>query len=33
MEKYLSLNITEAVAEVGACKAYVAECQIAPGKS
>ena len=27
MEKYLSLNITEAVAEVEGCKAYVAECQ------
>ena len=27
MEKYLCLNITEAVAEVEACKAYVAECQ------
>ena len=27
MEKYLSLNITEAVAEAEGCKAYVAECQ------
>jgi hypothetical protein len=27
MEKYLCLNIEEAVAEVEGCKAYVAECQ------
>jgi len=27
MKEYLCLNITEAVAEVEACKAYVAECQ------
>lgn len=27
MEKYLSLNMNEAVAEVEGCKAYVAECQ------
>jgi len=27
MEKYLSLNISEAVAEVKGCKAYVAHCQ------
>jgi hypothetical protein len=30
MEKYLCLNITEALAEVETCKAYVAECQKAP---
>lgn len=30
MKEYLSLNITEAVAEVEGCKAYVAECQKAP---
>ena len=27
MKEYLCLNIAEAVAEVEACKAYVAECQ------
>ena len=30
MKEYLCLNITEAVAEVEACKAHVAECQKAP---
>ena len=30
MEKYLSLNITEAMGEVEGCKAYVVECQNAP---
>jgi hypothetical protein len=27
IEKYLCLNITEAIAEVEACKAHVANCQ------
>ena len=30
MNEYLCLNIAEAVAEVEACKAFVAECQKAP---
>ena len=30
MEKYLSLNISEAGAEVEGCKVFVAECQVAP---
>jgi hypothetical protein len=30
MKEFLCLNITEAVAEVEACKAYFAECQKAP---
>ncbi len=27
MKEYLCLNVTEAIAEVEACKAHVAECQ------
>jgi hypothetical protein len=30
MKEYFCLNVTEAVAEVEACKTYVAECQVVP---